>query len=795
MSALRTELALNALDVGVIVLDAEKTVVGWNDWIAHASGILRQSVLGASILSIFPDLLQTRLPAAIDDALQFGSSSILTHTLNRLLPLHGIDGSSMLHNIVVRQIQSESLVFCLLQVSDVTVSVTRERVLRERQNARYHAIVDSARDAIITTDTADIITWVNSAAEEAFGFSAAELIGKSVGVLLDAGETPFVLDRSVEGPDDLVQVVGRRKGGDLAHFAVSIGRWSAGGRAFTTTIWRDITERITADAALRESESRYRALLEAVPQLVWTSAANGTCDYFNPQWQHYTGAPAEKHHGWEWLDVVHTNDRTGLESAWRSAVAGGGVFDADARLRRVDGSYRWFKLRAIPVRGPQGGITRWFGTATDITDLVEARETLRQSNDQLEAIVAARTREREVVLRQLHESQKMESIGQLTGGLAHDFNNLLAVILSSLALLKRNIPDDPRTSKFIDGALQGAERGAALTKRLLAFARRQELKLEAVDILKLISELTDFLRQTVGPNISIVSDVAPDVHPVKIDANQFELALMNLAVNARDAMPNGGVITISALDEIAGNGRGPKDLRPGDYVRVSVTDTGIGMNGVTLAKAMEPFFTTKGVGKGTGLGLSMVHGLTTQSGGAVHIASELGKGTTVSIWLPRARREDVRRTANLTALSSAKATRKLRVLLVDDDTLVSVNTAYMLTDMGHVVSDASSGADALRILEALPQGFDVVITDYAMPGMNGLELATKIRESYPKLPVIMASGYAEVPADAMLDFPRLSKPYTEQQLSVALDLASSTARLEFGLGATIDDSKERRNNA
>jgi len=772
VSALKTEFALDALDVGIIILDAQKCIVGWNDWMASASGIPRQSALGNALVSVFPNLLQTRLPAAIDDAIQFGSASILTHTLNRLLPLQGPDGGILLHNIVVRPVASGSSVFCLLQVSDVTVPVLRERVLRERQNARYHAIVDSARDAIITTDPANTITWANNAAEEAFGFSADELVGKPLSRLLDVGAAPLDPDRFVEGRSDLVQVVGRRKNGELAHFAVSVGRWNADDRTFTTTIWRDITERIAAEAAVRESEGRYRALLEAVPQLVWTCGADGACDYFNPQWQDYTGAPPERHHGWAWLDVVHSDDRKGLESEWRSALDGGGVFDADARLQRADGSYRWFKLRAIPVRNAQGGITRWFGTATDIMDLVDARETLRRSNDQLEAAVVARTREREVVLRQLHESQKMESIGQLTGGVAHDFNNLLAVILSSLTLLKKNIPDDPRTAKFIDGAVQGAERGAALTKRLLAFARRQELKLEAVDILKLIPELMDFLRQTVGANISIASDIAPDVHPVKIDANQFELALMNLAVNARDAMPNGGILTIAAHDEVASNSRGPKELPAGNYVRVSVSDTGIGMNEATLAKAMEPFFTTKGVGKGTGLGLSMVHGLTAQSGGAVNITSELGKGTTVSIWLPRARREDLRKAADLPAPSSARTKRKLKVLLVDDDTLVSVNTAYMLTDMGHSVSEASSGPHALRLLEASRQKFDVIITDYAMPGMNGLELAMKIREGNPELPVIMASGYAELPPDATLGFPRLSKPYTEQQLSIALDLAS-----------------------
>ncbi len=208
-------------------------------------------------------------------------------------------------------------------------------------------------------------------------------------------------------------------------------------------------------------------------------------------------------------------------------------------------------MRSIPVRTADGKITRWFGTATDITELVEARDLLRSSNEELEARVLERTREHEIALRQLHESQKMESIGQLTGGVAHDFNNLLAVILGSLALLKKRLPDEPRTSRLLEGAIQGAERGTTLTKRLLAFARRQELKLEAIEVQKLVPDMLDFLRQSVGPSISIEVDILPDVHAVKIDANQLELALMNLVVNARDAMPKGGSLTITCRNETA----------------------------------------------------------------------------------------------------------------------------------------------------------------------------------------------------------------------------------------------------
>jgi signal transduction histidine kinase/CheY-like chemotaxis protein len=454
------------------------------------------------------------------------------------------------------------------------------------------------------------------------------------------------------------------------------------------------------------------------------------------------------------------------------ALTNGIIFDADARLCRVNGTYRWFKLRSIPVRGANSVITRWFGTATEITDLIEARETLRRSNDELEAAVVERTREREVALKQLHESQKMESIGQLTGGVAHDFNNLLAVILGSLSLLRKNLPEDPRTSRLIDGAIQGAERGANLTRRLLAFARRQELKLEAVDIPSLVPDLTEFLRQSVGPNIAIVFDVPPDVHPVKIDANQFELALMNLAVNARDAMPNGGVLTIAARDDDGGQQFSlTKALPRGEYVRISVADTGEGMSDATLAKAMEPFFTTKGIGKGTGLGLSMVHGLTAQSGGAVHITSQQGKGTVVHLWLPRAERADVKTIGPPVTSPVQDAAVGSRVLLVDDDPLVSMGTADMLIDLGHSVVEASSGTQALEVLATEAQ-FDLVVTDYAMPGMTGLDLAEKIKQLRPRIPIIIATGYAEIPAGASHEFLRLDKPYTQAQLSEVISIAS-----------------------
>ena len=640
----------HTVDIGLIVLDRERCVVAWNDWMARIAQRPAEAVIGRSFYEVFPGARSTRLPSVVEDAFQVGSSSLLTHTLNALLPLQGEDGEPLLHNIVVRPVLTAQSAYCLLQVTDVTVAVTRERVLRERQNARYHAIVDSAPDAIVTIDEDQNIQWVNGAVDRVLGYGHAELIGQNLGILLQPDNPLLPL---LSGPfreqrqNRAISVVGRYKNGKLGHFDISFGHWRADQRDFVTTIWRDVTERVNADLALRE-----------------------------------------------------------------------------------------------------------------------ARDELQKSNEELEHRVNERTREREVALRQLHESQKMESIGQLTGGVAHDFNNLLAVILGSLSLLKKALPEDPRIYRLLDRAIQGAERGATLTTRLLAFARRQELKVEVVALQTLIPEMLDFLRHSVGPNILIHAEILPDVGSIAVDANQLELALINLGVNARDAMPQGGSLTITCHNEESAAKVG---LPSGSFVRIAVTDTGEGMSDATLARAQEPFFTTKGVGKGTGLGLSMVHGFTAQSGGALRLESQPGKGTTVTMWLPRAA-EGAKAAGAVRPTVHPKLSKSLRVLLVDDDILVSMGAADMLLDLGHSVTEAQSGVHALKLMET-DSGFDVVVTDYAMPGMNGFELAQRIKEKHPNMPIILATGYAELPSDRSIEFGHLSKPYTSSHLMAALENA------------------------
>jgi signal transduction histidine kinase len=395
---------------------------------------------------------------------------------------------------------------------------------------------------------------------------------------------------------------------------------------------------------------------------------------------------------------------------------------------------------------------------------VEARTAeLAQTNAELEQRVEERTREREAALAQVHEMQKMESLGQLTGGVAHDFNNLLMVILGNLQLLRKRLPDEPRFTRMIDGAMQGAERGATLTKRMLAFARRQELKPETVDVMRLVIGIEELLRRTLGPTIQISLDSSHDLPSVRVDPNQLELAILNLALNARDAMPLGGQLGIAAQRISARDG--PAGLTPGDYVCMTVTDSGTGMDEATVRRATEPFFTTKGAGKGTGLGLSMVDGLAAQSDGAMRISSRVGLGTTVELWLPVSERISAELPPS--AGSVAGIGRCYRILVVDDDPLIGAATAAMLEDLGHIVVESTSGARALDMVRSGAK-VDLVITDQAMPNMSGTELARLIRQDLPHLPIVLATGYGDLPNGEDPGLPRLSKPYRQEELAATI---------------------------
>ncbi|NRP21576.1 Blue-light-activated protein [Ensifer adhaerens] len=399
-------------------------------------------------------------------------------------------------------------------------------------------------------------------------------------------------------------------------------------------------------------------------------------------------------------------------------------------------------------------------------ELEASAAELRRLNEELEERIEERTRERETALAQLFEAQKLDTIGQLTGGVAHDFNNLLMAILGSLNILKKRLPEDGKSERLVENAIQAAERGAALTQRLLAFARRQELKPQAVDFLELYQSIEQLLSRALGPGVDIRKQIQASLPKVLVDRNQLELALLNLFVNARDAMVGGGTLVLAGQ---AAEGELPGSLKPGRYVQISVSDNGEGMDVATAARAAEPFFTTKGQGKGTGLGLSMVHGLAAQSGGTMSLSSAVGEGTTVALWLPVAPEAAVESSMPHSIEPDVPdVEHPLKVLVVDDDFLVSMGTSAMLEDLGHSTVEAPSAASALEILES-GQVFDLVITDQAMPGMTGAELARLIFSSYPGLPVILASGYSELPeCDGLELLLRMVKPFTQEELKVTI---------------------------
>lgn len=496
-------------------------------------------------------------------------------------------------------------------------------------------------------------------------------------------------------------------------------------------------------------EGRYRLLIEAVTDYaIYLLDPAGIVTTWNPGAERFKGYTAREIIGQHFSRFYTEEDQKvdlpvrALEIAKRE-----GKFEAEGWRVRKDGSRFWAYVIIDPIREPTGEIVGYAKVTRDLTERKAAQDKLEKT--------------REISL----QSQKLEAVGQLTGGVAHDFNNLLMAVLASLELLRKRLPpNDLKSIALLENAAQGAQRGTALTKRMLAFARNYELKLDVVGIPELIGNMTDLLQRSVGPSFNIETRFPLGLKPVEVDINQLELALLNLTLNARDAMPDGGDIVLSAREEsIAGDHM--SGLEAGQYIRLSVSDSGEGMDEETLRKAIEPFFTTKGVNKGTGLGLSMVHGFAEQSGGRFILQSEKDKGTIATLWLVVTKSSVVPVVSTQTA--SPRAVRPLTILAVDDDALVLMSTVAMLEDLGHTAFEACSGQEALEIL-GRNDSIDLVITDQAMPKMTGTALAQVIKDKWPDIPVLLATGYADRVKTDDLGLPKLTKPYFQRDLSAAI---------------------------
>jgi PAS domain S-box-containing protein len=509
-------------------------------------------------------------------------------------------------------------------------------------------------------------------------------------------------------------------------------------------IWRTHELQEALDR-LRKSERGFELLVESVTDYaIYMLDPTGHIVSWNSGARRIKGYEAAEIIGKNFECFYSAEDRAaGVPAAGLRTAAHDGRFETEGWRLRKDGTRFWANVIIDSISA--GGALVGFAKVT--RDITERRATEAR----------------------LRQSQKMEAVGQFTGGAAHDFNNLLMAILGSLEILRKRMPNDPRLLALLDNAVLGAKRGSSLTQRMLAFARRQELKHEAVELIGLVNNMMELLERSLGSTVNIETRFPREEVRVRTDENQLETALLNLAINGRDAMPDGGTLTISITEEFV-KGDHPTNLPPGRFACLSVGDTGHGMDEATLARATEPFFTTKGIGKGTGLGLSMVDGLTAQSGGKLMAHSAVGRGTTIELWLPLATDSTARAVehdASETGESAAPTKRQLCILAVDDDSLVLANVAAMLEDLGHHVIPVGAGTRALEAIESTP-AIELVITDQAMPVMTGLQLIEEIRARRPELPVILATGYAELPQTANASISRLAKPFTQRALAQAM---------------------------
>ncbi|OWO95558.1 hybrid sensor histidine kinase/response regulator [Rhizobium esperanzae] len=629
------------------------------------------------------------------------------------------------------------------------------------EEGRFRLLVDAITDyAIYMLSPEGIVTSWNTGAQRFKGYKPSEILGEHFSrFYVDEDRAAGIPERALATAVEEGRYEGegwrRRKDGSRfwAHVVIDPIRHPSGELVGFAKITRDLTERRAAEQAIRQSEEQFRRLVQGVSDYaIYMLDPDGNVSSWNFGAERIKGYRPDEIIGRHFSTFYTPEDRAaGLpEKALRVARAEG-RFEREGWRVRKDGSRFWASVVVDAIRDEDGEVLGFAKITRDITEKMETQRALEQAREEL------------------FQSQKMEAIGQLTGGIAHDFNNLLMAVLGSLELLKKRMPQDRSLTSLVDNAMQGAQRGAALTQRMLAFSRRQELHLEPIDVSGLVRGMMDILSRSLGPLTTIETSFPVRLPTILTDPNQLEMAILNLVVNARDAMPSGGRIMLRASEETITAGKGP--LSAGRYIRIAVIDEGEGMDAKTLEQAVTPFFTTKGVGKGTGLGLSMVQGLASQSGGRLSLKSTLGEGTTAELWFPVVIAEQTAEAPADMPQKPDNAPQGLRIVAVDDDGLVLMNTTLMLEDLGHTVFEAMAGPEALDILRKEP--VDLVICDHAMPRMTGAQLAEAIRSEWPEMPIILATGYADLPDGAgAANLPRLGKPFSQAQLAEAISRIS-----------------------
>jgi|CXWL01.1.fsa_nt_gi PAS domain S-box-containing protein len=734
------------------------------DWAAPGS----QSIVGHYSLAAFGKMavknLNAGLPLVINDnarelpaeeAATFQSIGIAATICMPLVKAGRLTALMAIHDKTPR-VWTEGELSLIREITERSwahiARVGAEQDLRESER-RYRALFDAIDEGFCVIEFIDgphgpLSDYVHVEANAAYAVHAGipNVVGQKVREMVGAEADAWV---------ELYAKVLRT--GEPIRFERELeatGRWlelaafrvEPASRNQVAVLFQDLTARRLAERAVRASEENFRTLTRAMPNQAWTAQPNGMLDWFNDRVYEYGDAAQGSLDGADWTRMVHTDDLPHAIERWTAAIASGETYETEFRLQRADGAYRWHLARAVAIKNTAGKVIRWIGTNTDIHDQKTASESLTALAATLEHRVEERTSQLMVAEEALRQSQKMEAVGQLTGGIAHDFNNLLAGISGSLDMIAKRWAEGRTTGveRYLAAAQDASRRAAALTQRLLAFSRRQTLDPKPVDVNKLIAGMEDLVRRSVGPDVELEVVQAGGLWPTKIDGAQLENALLNLCINARDAMaPSGGRLTIETankwLDDRAARER---DLTPGQYISLCVSDTGTGMSPDVIERAFDPFFTTKPLGQGTGLGLSMVYGFVRQSGGQIRIYSEVGVGTNMCLYLPRyfgeVEQGDHQSNARAAELGEGEI-----ILVVDDEPILRMLMLDVLQESGYRALEAADGPSALKILDSDTR-IDLLISDVGLPGgMNGRQVADAARRKRHDLKVLFITGFAE----------------------------------------------------
>jgi PAS domain S-box-containing protein len=603
---------------------------------------------------------------------------------------------------------------------------TRREV--ERATTRLAAIVASSTDAIIGKSLEGVVTSWNAAAEQIFGYAEREMVGQSIYRLIPEHlheEERNLLDRIRRGERvDFAEAERIRKDGTRIYIALTVSPiWDSSGKIVgASSIKRDISERKRAEEELARREKRYSALVTATTSVVWTADPAGRFDHPQTSWEGFTGQSWQEQEGLGWMSAIHAEDRPTAVASWQMARERGTTWEGRVRLwSQSHQAYRRCVARAAPVLGADGTVREWIGTVTDAEDRWRAEERLRHAD-------------------------RMESVGRLAGGIAHEANNQMTVILGAAEFLARGLRDESARTD-VDHIRRAARRTATITQQLLAFSRRQVLQPELVDLNAVVTTLEPILQRALGEISQVKLRLADDLGAVKADPGQLDQILLNLTLNARDAMPAGGTLTIETtnvvVDEGYASGRAVEPVAPGMYAALMVSDTGTGMGRETLEHIFEPFFTTKAVGEGTGLGLATVYGIVKQSGGFVSAYSEPGHGSSFRIYLPLS---GTRLESGPAVAPSPLGGGTESILVAEDEPAVRAIIARSLRSYGYTVLEARDGLHAVELAEAAAAPPALVITDIVMPGMGGKRLAAELQERWPSVPLLFTSGYSGLDA-------------------------------------------------